>query len=98
MARVIQERSGEDEASLAGRLLREPERATAEDVKVLAASVLSQRRVPVEHHRIEAVQVDRQDGTPRILLSLPEQKSIALSIEPRFVRELVRQCADILLQ
>ena len=93
MARVIRERSGEDAASLASRALNGAT-LRPDEVNTLAASVLSQRQIPVAHRRIEAISVDLRPDESSLLLYLGDN-SIRLSIEDDLLRELARQCEDM---
>ena len=65
-------------------------------IKMLAVSVLSQRRIPVVHPRKEAVELPPSPGKIPLVRLLPDNEPIALSIERRSVFELARQCEDIL--
>ena len=92
--RMLNERSGEEMASLAGRLLQDPGSATVAEISRIAGSVLSQFRIPVVHRRIEAVEVQLPPNveTPRLALHVQGGETIAMSIDSHSLGEFVRRC------
>lgn len=98
MPELIHERSSEDMASLAGRILQDPGGATVAEIRRIAGSVLSQYKVPVAHRRIEAVeaQLPPEVQTPRLVLHVQGGETISMSIDSHSLGEFVRQCEGIL--
>ena len=95
----LNEQSGEDVAAIAGRGMNNPEELTLEEIRSVCGSVVSQRRVRVVNRAVETIQILLQDETPQLLIHRTQGRTpIALSIELRSVRELARQCRDILRQ
>ena len=89
MARAhLNERSGEDAASLAARAMN-GETLTPEQVKTLAGSVLSHRRLPVEPRgRLEGVSIflpPRQgsgvESRPKALVHIRDNRTVELPLE-----------------
>ena len=81
---ILNERSGEEVAFLAGRLFDNPEVATPDEVRRLAGSVLSQRRLPVARRgRVESVDVRLHPPSQRaeFLFREPGGRTTSMSID-----------------